>query len=66
MSAPVRGPRVGRWLRAWASTIAILVIWQLVASFELVAPTVLIPGSIALLGTAGEMIRNGSLPDRRP
>jgi len=69
VTAPVRGRRVGRWLRARASTIAILVIWviwQLVASFELVAPTVLLPGPIALLGTAGEMIRDGSLPDGRP
>jgi sulfonate transport system permease protein len=59
---PRSGTRWFRGLRPWLSTVAIVVVWQLVSGTGMVSPRVL-PSPVALLGTAGEMIANGTLPE---
>ncbi|WP_206673624.1 ABC transporter permease [Pseudactinotalea terrae] len=48
-------------MRRWASTLAVIVLWQLVAALELLPPAVL-PGPITLLRSAAAMVVDGSLP----
>lgn len=48
-------------MRRWASTLAIIVLWQLIAALGLFPPAVL-PGPVTLLGTAAVMVADGSLP----
>jgi sulfonate transport system permease protein len=48
-------------LRPWLSTLAVVVLWQVLASLGALDPRTL-PGPLALLGTAAGMVADGSLP----
>lgn len=48
-------------MRRWASTLAVIIAWQLIASLNLL-PQAVLPGPLTLLGTTATMVADGSLP----
>ena len=50
----------GHRLLPWASTIALVVVWEVVALVGAV-PSAVLPGPVTVLGTAADLVRDGTL-----